>query len=205
MGATVNDVKNVVGKMCDIIIENEVYFCDLDAAAGDGDFGMSLAKGFRELKKQMPDLDASSVDAFLRECSMVIMEHCGGASGPIWGSAFRFAANSAKGKDVIETADVAEMFEAAVAGIQKRGGASLGDKTLLDALIPAAEALKKAAGEGKDMKEAFGAAAKAAEQGAENTKGIVAKKGRATYVGERSIGHPDAGAVAVSVLFNSFV
>ena len=132
---------------------------------------------------------------------MIVMEHCGGASGPIWGSAFMAAARSVKGKDTIEVADIAALFKDAALGIQKRGGAKLGDKTLLDALIPAGEALEKAGEEGKGLTEAFADATKAAQDGAEHTKTIVARKGRASYLGERSLDHPDAGAMAMGVLF----
>jgi dihydroxyacetone kinase len=203
MSVTALEVKNTVDRMCDVIIENEKYFCDLDSAAGDGDFGMSLANGFRAVKKQIDDLDDDSVFKFLRGCSMLISEYCGGASGPIWGSAFGAAAKSAKEKTTLELADVALMFEDAVAAIQQRGGAKIGDKTLLDALIPATETLRRAADGGKSVKEAFTSASEAAAAGAEATKAMVASKGRATYVGERSLNHPDAGAMAVDVLFRT--
>lgn len=204
MSVGVQDVKNTVIKLSEIIIENEVYFCDLDSAAGDGDFGMSIAKGFRVVLKEIDEIDTSDSSKFLRGCAMIIMEHCGGASGPIWGSAFMAASRSVKGKDVLEVADIADMFNDAALGVQKRGGAQLGDKTLLDALIPAGQALKLAAQEGKDLKEAFLMATKAAQDGAEHTKTIVARKGRASYLGERSLNHPDAGAMAIGVIFNEF-
>jgi dihydroxyacetone kinase len=205
MSVTVVEVKKVIEKMSNVIIENEVYFCELDSAAGDGDFGMSLSKGFREVLKSIDSIDTSSIDKFIRECSMIITEFCGGASGPIWGSAFRAAANSIRDKTELNLADIAGMFTAAVAGIQKRGGAQLGDKTLLDALIPAAEALEKAAKENKTIDEAFIDAAKAAHEGAEKTKTFVAKKGRASYLGERSINYPDAGATAIGIIFTGIV
>jgi dihydroxyacetone kinase len=201
MNIAVTDVKEVVRRMSGIIVENEVYFCELDSVAGDGDFGMSLSKGFREILSRIDGMDEESVHKFLRGCAMIISEFCGGASGPIWGAAFSAAASSVKGRDVSGTADVAGMFSAAVSAIQARGGAGSGDKTLLDALIPAAEALEEAAAQGIGLKEAFAEAAEAAEAGAERTKDMVASKGRAAYLGERSIGSPDAGAVAVALLF----
>jgi dihydroxyacetone kinase len=199
------DVKDTVVRLCDVVIQNELYFCELDSAAGDGDFGTSLAKGFREVLKRIDELDASSVQKFLRGCSMILSEFCGGASGPIWSSAFGGAASSAKGKDSLGLDDAALLFAEAVAAIQKRGGAKLGDKTLLDALIPAAEALQTAAEEGTSFREAFGRAAQKAEEGAEATKHMVASKGRAAYVGERSLRHPDAGAAAIGVIFKALV
>lgn len=204
MAILVTDVRNVIGRLCDLIIENEVYFCELDSVAGDGDFGMSLSKGFREVKNQLDEFDTTTVDSFVRAVSMVITEYCGGASGPIWGTAFRFAANSVKDKRTIEVKDIATMLDAAVMGIQKRGGAKKGDKTLLDALIPAAAAFYQAAEDGLSVQECTKEAAAAARQGAEATKNMVASKGRATYVGERSLEHPDAGAVAIGVIFSHF-
>jgi len=205
MSITTEDVKKMVERLSEIIIQNEVLFCQLDSAAGDGDFGMSLAKGFREVRTQIDSIDSSSIQKFLRDCSMIISEFCGGASGPIWGSAFAAAANSAKGKENLELCDIAPMFEDAVAAIQKRGGAKLGDKTLLDALIPATGALKEAQQQGKSLREAFEAAAVKAEEGAEATKNMVASKGRATYVGERSLNYPDAGAAAIGIILKTML
>jgi len=202
LSITTEDIKNTITKLSDIIIENEVYFCELDAVAGDGDFGMSLAKGFREVLKQIDTLDDSSPQKFLRGCSMIISEFCGGASGPIWGSAFAASATSVKGKDTLELIDIAGMFDAAIIAIQKRGGAKRGDKTLLDALIPAAEALDQAVKEGKNLTDSFSGVTSAAEAGAEATKKMVASKGRAAYVGERSLDHPDAGAAAIGIILN---
>ncbi len=192
---------NLVMHMANVIIENEVPFCDLDSVAGDGDFGMSVAKGFKQLKTEWDDISQDNIGAFLKGCSMIITEYCGGASGPIWGSAFRSAAKYADGKMELSLTELAGMMQSAVDGIQKRGGAKLGDKTLLDALIPAVVSLKDSAGKGEDMVVAMRKGAEAAVAGAEHTKQLVATKGRASYVGERSMNYPDAGAVAVSVIF----
>lgn len=204
MGVTLNEVKAVIARLCDIIIDNEVYFCELDSVAGDGDFGMSVAKGFKEVKKQFDQIDDVDIESFIKGCSLIITEHCGGASGPIWGSGFRSAARSVAGKETLSIADIANMFAAAVAGIQKRGGAARGEKTLLDALIPAAEALREAAEKDMAVGEAFTYAAQEAQAGAEATKDMVASKGRASYVGDRSLNHPDAGAMAIGVIFKVF-
>ncbi|WP_199563526.1 MULTISPECIES: dihydroxyacetone kinase subunit DhaL [unclassified Oceanispirochaeta] len=187
--------------MGEIIIRNEVYFCELDSVAGDGDFGMSVAKGFKQLKQEWNDLSKEDIGAFLKDAGMIITEYCGGASGPIWGSAFRAAGKSAKGKTEVNLAEFADLMEAAVAGIQKRGKAKLGDKTLLDALIPTTVALRAGADDGVDMLVAMEQGAAAARNGAEKTKFMVANKGRASYVGERSLEHPDAGAMALGIIF----
>lgn len=205
---TTADVMAAIDVMADVAIENEVYFCDLDSAAGDGDFGMSLAKGFKQLKKEWDDLDKDSIGGFLRSAGMIILENCGGASGPLWGSAFRGAARVAG--DITEggISELADMFQAAVTAIQKTGersfgrGAVVGDKTLIDALVPLADSLSASAQSGEGLKSAFIKAAQAAVDGAESTKGFVAKMGRAANVGDRSLSYPDAGAFAVGLIFS---
>lgn len=200
----------VVDKMSDCIIRNEVPFCELDSHAGDGDFGMSVAKGFKQLKREWADImDHSKKDIgeFLGACSMVIMEYCGGASGPIWGSAFRAAGKATDGKTELTVKEFADMMQAAVAGIQGTGersfgrGAVVGDKTLIDALVPCADAWTQNAEKGLSLNECFELGAKAAVAGAKATEDIVARMGRAGTVGDRSLGYPDAGAYALGVIF----
>jgi len=199
---TVKDIVKMVDLMSEIIISSEVAFCDLDSAAGDGDFGMSLAKGFKQLKSEWSEVSKEEeIGSFLKACGMVIIEHCGGASGPIWGSAFRGAAKYSNGKTEIDLAEFAELMQSAVDGIQKTGGAKLGDKTLLDALIPAVESLKASAQAGDSIAVAIKKGANEAIAGAEKTKDIVATKGRASYLGERSLSYPDAGATAIGIIF----
>lgn len=205
MAITVKELRLLIKNMCEIIIENEQYFCELDSAAGDGDFGMSLAKGFREVQKREASISADSMQTYLRECGMIITEFCGGASGPIWGTAFRSAAMATKDKAELNVSDAADILLAAIAGIQKRGGAKRGDKTLLDALIPAAETVQECAGQGLSMRETFVKASISAREGAEETKNYSATKGRASYVGERSVSYPDAGAVAISVIIEELI
>lgn len=207
---TLNNMIYLVDKMAESIIRNEVPFCELDSHAGDGDFGMSVAKGFRQLKREWADImanDCADIGSFLGACSMVIMEYCGGASGPIWGSAFRSASKCVGNVTEITTAQFAEMMQAAVSGIQATGersfgrGAVVGDKTLIDALVPCADAWTDCAGKGESFKDCFTKAAAAAVEGADKTKEIVARMGRAGTVGERSIGYPDAGAYALGFVF----
>ncbi|MFI3201534.1 MAG: dihydroxyacetone kinase subunit DhaK [Eubacteriales bacterium] len=207
---TLDNMKYILDKMSEVIIENEVPFCDLDSHAGDGDFGMSIAKGFRELKKEWNEVTRSNITTigeFLEECSMIIMEFCGGASGPIWGSAFRSAGKSVGLKTSLSTEEFADMMQAAVRGIQDTGersfgrGAVVGDKTLIDALVPCADVWSAFAKEGKTVQELFVLGAQAAVDGAKKTEEIVARMGRAGTVGERSIGYPDAGAYGLGVIF----
>ncbi len=194
----------LIDKMADVIIENEVPFCKADRC-GDGDFGMSIAKGFRQLKKDWDTRKKGDIGEFLVSCSEIIMEYCGGASGPIWGSAFRYAGKAVLGKKEIALQDLAAIFRAAVEGVQETGrksfgkGAVVGDKTLIDALVPAADSLTASAEKGAKMKDAVKKAAKAAVDGAEATKYIQAKMGRAGVTD--SEGYPDAGAYGLGVIF----
>ena len=197
----------IVDKMADVIIENEVPFCEADKM-GDGDFGMSIAKGFKQLKADWATRKKGDIGEFLVSCSDIIKEYCGGASGPIWGSAFKYAGKAMLGKKEIGLTDLAFLFTEANRGVFETGkksfgkGAEIGDKTLVDALKPCAMALTKAAEEGKKLQEGIDLGAKAAHDGAEATKTHVATLGRAGTVGERSIGYPDAGAHGLDVIFN---
>ncbi|SCP97949.1 dihydroxyacetone kinase subunit DhaK [Anaerobium acetethylicum] len=206
---TLENVMYIVDRMSECIIKNEVPFCELDSHAGDGDFGMSIAKGFKQLKREWKDIvetKSESIGEFLEACSLVIMEYCGGASGPIWGSAFRAAGKKIGNKKEISAAEFAEMVQASVKGIQATGersfgrGAVVGDKTLIDALVPYADTWS-GNNTGKTLKEIFEDAAKAAVAGAKATEQIVARMGRAGTVGERSLGYPDAGAHGLGVIF----
>lgn len=203
---TKDNLLYLVDRMGTFIIENEVPFCELDAHAGDGDFGMSVAKGFKRLKAEWPAIvrdDCADIGSFLSACAFVIMEHCGGASGPIWGSAFLAAGKCAKGKQTLTVAELAALLQAAVAGIQETGkrsfgrGAVVGDKTLIDALVPCADAWQSQT----ELLPAFAAGAAAAVDGAKQTEKIAARMGRAGTVGARSIGYPDAGAYALGRIF----
>ncbi|GGH28733.1 dihydroxyacetone kinase subunit DhaK [Paenibacillus segetis] len=207
---SLHNIEYLIDQMSEIIIENEVPFCELDAHAGDGDFGMSVAKGFKQLKVEWKDILSHStqdIGSFLDACSLVIMEHCGGASGPIWGSAFRAASKYTWNKQSLTIDEIAGMMSAVVKGIQDTGersfgrGAVVGDKTLIDALVPYASSWEHSAVHGEDIKTASIKAAEAAVSGAQQTEAIVARMGRAGTVGERSIGYPDAGAYALGVIF----
>lgn len=196
----------IIDKMADVIIENEIPFCDADKM-GDGDFGMSIAKGFKQLKKEWKTRNKINIGAFLKSCAEIIMEYCGGASGPIWGSAFRYAGKEAGDKAEITLKDLADIMQAANTGVYETGkasfgkGAVVGDKTLVDALKPCADALTAEATKGTKMFEALVIGASEAVKGADNTKTFAAKAGRAGTVGEKSIGYPDAGAYGLGVIF----
>lgn len=176
---TLNNMVYIMDNMSEVIIKNEVPFCELDSYAGDGDFGMSVAKGFKQLKREWKEIlseEHMTIGEFLKKCSLVIMENCGGASGPIWGSAFRAAGKQVETKNELTVSEFAEMMNAAVVGIQSTGersfgrGAVVGDKTLIDALVPCADAWKECAKADISFKEAFERGAKAAVEGARKTE-----------------------------------
>ena len=181
-------------------LDNEKYFGDLDSVVGDGDFGYSLARGFEKLQAQYGELDRTDIGTFLKKVGMLVTSRIGGTSGPIWGTGFMRAGITAGATTSLDGADVVAMLRAAVTGIMARGGAELGDKTLLDALVPMTDAIEESVAAGASSDEVVDRAAAAARSAADATAELVAKRGRAAYTGERSRGSVDAGATAVAVI-----
>ena len=202
-----NDVDLVLRTMAQTIVDNADHFAELDAVVGDGDFGYSLRNGFEVVVRDYDSFDRSSPGALLKKVGFVLSSKVGGVSGPIWGTAFLRASAAAGDKTDLTSADTIAILRAAIAGIMYRGGAVLGEKTLLDALVPAVDTLEAALARPesshdhgvKALQEAADAAAKAAEE----TKSMQAMRGRAAYTGERSIGSVDAGATAIGVILQS--
>jgi len=191
----------IVGTIARTAVENEKYFCDLDAVAGDGDFGYSLARGFENVISGWDELEYEDAGGLLKKTAIILTKRIGGTSGPIWGTAFLRAGGSLAGKADPTGADVVEAMRAAIEGIKQRGNTDLGDKTLLDALVPATDTLEANLGEGPAT--ALERAAATARESAEATKGMLAMRGRASYTGERSRDSVDAGAIGVAVLFEA--
>lgn len=191
----------VVRTVAQTVVDNEQYFCDLDAAAGDGDFGYSLARGFEVVISDWDELDRSNPGTLLKKTAIVLTKRIGGTSGPIWGTAFLRAGSSLGDNQDPSGEDVVAALRASIEGIKQRGNADLGDKTLLDSLSPAVDELDAALPEGSTA--ALGRAAKVARSSAEATTGMLAQRGRASYTGDRSRDSPDAGAIAVAVLFEA--
>jgi dihydroxyacetone kinase/dihydroxyacetone kinase-like protein len=198
--SALNQARLIVRTIAQTAVDNERYFGDLDAVVGDGDFGYSMARGFEQVLAGFDDFDRSDIGTFLKKVAVTITGRIGGTSGPIWGTAFLRAGAVAAGKMALEPADVVAMLRAAVEGIKQRGQAELGDKTLLDALVPATDALERELDAGNGSTAAIQAASVAARAAAEATKDMVARRGRAAYTGERSRGSVDAGATAVAVM-----
>jgi dihydroxyacetone kinase/dihydroxyacetone kinase-like protein len=189
----------VVRTIAQTAVDNEKYFGDLDAVVGDGDFGYSLARGFEKVLEGWDGIDRSDVGTFLKKTGMIVSSRIGGTSGPIWGTAFLRAGMTA-GSDEIDGAKVVAMLRNAAEGIKARGQSDVGDKTLLDALVPLTDRLEQELTGGADAGKALAAAAVTAREAAEATKTLIAKRGRASYTGERSIGSVDAGATAIGVI-----
>ena len=200
MSDSFDQVNLVVRTIAQTAVDNEKYFGDLDAVVGDGDFGYSMARGFEQVLAGFDDFDRSDVGTFLKKVAVTITGRIGGTSGPIWGTAFLRAGTVAGDRTTLAPDDVIAMLRAAVAGIMQRGQAELGDKTLLDALVPATDALERELDAGNGSTAAIQAASAAAREAAEATKDMVARRGRAAYTGERSRGSVDAGATAVAVM-----
>ncbi len=203
MSGSITDVEFVMRNLAENIVANEKYFGELDAVVGDGDFGYSLARGFEIALDQWDDFDRSDPGVFLTKIAAATSARIGGTSGPIWGTAMLRAGVQLKEHPEIEGADVVRALRASIEGIKTRGQADVGDKTLLDALVPAVDTLEAELAAGHSAKETLQAMAATAEDAAENTKTMQAMRGRAAYTGERSIGSVDAGAKAVAVLLAS--
>jgi dihydroxyacetone kinase-like protein len=201
--ATLPDVERVVHTMAETIVANEKYFGELDSVVGDGDFGYSMARGFELVIGGWDDFDRTDIATFLKKVAVVITSRVGGTSGPIWGTAFLRAASGATGAETVDGAQVVVMLRSAVDGMKARGQAELGDKTLLDALVPAIDVIEEQTGAGASASKTVAAAAIAAREAAETTRSLQARRGRASYSGERSIGTLDPGAVAVAVILES--
>jgi dihydroxyacetone kinase-like protein len=199
-GSAQQQVDLVVRTIAETAVENEKYFGDLDAVVGDGDFGYSLARGFEKVLEGWDDLDRSDVGTFLKKTGMVITSRIGGTSGPIWGTAFLRAGMAAGPTDTLTGEQVVAMLRAGIEGIKARGQSDVGDKTLLDALVPLTDTLERELQAGADPQSALAATAATARQAAEATSELVARRGRASYTGERSRGSVDAGAMALAVL-----
>ena len=195
-----SQIERAIRTTCATVLRNEHYFADLDGLAGDGDFGTSLATGFRQFEKEWDEIPKTDIGAMLLKISMIVSKHVGGSSGPIWGTGFMKAALLTRGKTEITLDDLAAMLGSAIEGIQARGGAQLGDKTLLDALIPVHERLKAGGEKGAALKEA----ADAADTAIDETRSLVAHRGRASQVGERSANTPDPGIVAIATILQDW-
>ncbi len=191
-------VYDCLSKISEKIIENKDFLTDLDREIGDADHGVNMARGFQAVVEKVSP-DDTDLGAVLKKCGMTLLSTVGGASGPLYGTAYMEAGKVLAGKTELSAEDMKAVLEAAIAGIQKRGKAEKGEKTMLDALIPAYDAYSEKIAAGEDIVAGLDAACAAANEGVEFTKTISATKGRASYLGERSIGHQDPGATSATM------
>lgn len=197
------DVVNILNDIVKTIEDNRQYLTDLDAAIGDADHGINLDRGFKAVRDKMTQFSDKDIGTILKNVGMVLVSTVGGASGPLYGTFFMRMGNVVSGKNTLDENDIVAMFEAGLSGIKERGKAQVGDKTMIDSMEPALNELKKALSEGRGLKEAIEAAANNAYNGVLMTKDIAAKKGRASYLGERSIGHQDPGATSAYLMIKT--
>lgn len=197
--AIIADLISILEGMNGIIQENKDFLTQLDMPIGDSDHGINMARGFQAVADKLPSLAEKDAGTILKTVGMTLVSTVGGASGPLYGTAFMKAAVVANGKTELTMEDFLSMLDAAVEGVKFRGKSTTGEQTMLDAMVPALEAMKAASG---SVGEILAAGLAAAQAGVENTKGMIATKGRASYLGERSLGHQDPGATSFALLLS---
>jgi len=200
---TKTDVLKWIRTYAQVIADNETYLTELDSPIGDADHGANMNRGFRAVLDKLPDNEDKDIGKILMTVGMALLSKVGGAGGPLYSTVFIQAGKSIDGKMEFDLADWANALEAATDGIIKLGKASVGDKTMVDALSPAVQALKEATQQGLTLGEGLENSAKAAEEGMIATIPLVARKGRASYLGERSAGHQDPGATSTFLLLDT--
>ncbi len=203
MPITTADVLACLRKMADVIHENKEYLTELDSAIGDADHGINMDRGFQSVLKKLPSVEDKDAGTILKTAGMALVSSVGGAGGPLYGTAFMQAGMAVAGKYELEAEDLLAALDAALKGVVMRGKANLDDKTMVDAITPAVAAMREALGNGAGTAEALEQATAAAEKGMKDTIPMLAKKGRASYLGERSIGHQDPGATSSYLLIRT--
>lgn len=192
--------REVINTIGEAIIANKEFLTELDSPIGDSDHGMNLARGFEAARDKIADVPENDIAGTIKKAGMTLLSTVGGASGALYATAFLRAAAAVGTAETVDNTTALAMFDAAIKGIQERGKATKGEKTMLDALIPAYDAMKEQLDDDMPLSAAFDAAVLAAEAGVEYTKTIIATKGRASYLGERSIGHQDPGATSSTII-----
>ncbi len=202
MSAT-EDTLAVIKEMAAAMEENRKHLTKLDSEIGDGDHGNNMHRGFQAALERLEGMELQTPADVLKAVSTALVGKVGGAAGPLYGTAFLKASTSLSGKEDLSSEDVAEAMEAALGGVKQRGKAEEGDKTMIDALAPAVAAAKEAASSGKGVGEVSREAAEAAGEGSEATVPLTARRGRASYLGERAAGHMDPGARSTYLLLDA--
>jgi phosphoenolpyruvate---glycerone phosphotransferase subunit DhaL len=194
-----------IHRFADVIAEQREYLTRLDTAVGDADHGTNMDRGMRAAVERVDAVEGDDISAALKGVGMALVSKVGGAAGPLYGTMFLQMANAAGDGSEVDLAGWTQMLEAGLKGVQMRGKAEPGDKTMVDALAPAVEALEHAQQDGAELPDALERSAQAAREGMEKTVPMVARKGRASYLGERSAGHQDPGATSSYLLLQAAV
>ena len=200
---TNEDILRWLERIADVLHENAAYLTQLDSAIGDADHGINMDRGFTAVRAKFPTMATMDIATQLKTVGTTLVSTVGGASGPLYGTAFLRAGVAVAGKQQLGPADMVALLEAFLGGIVARGKAQPGEKTMVDALTPALAAAKQALNEGLPLKELSSRATQAAEEGMKATIPLLATKGRASYLGERSIGHQDPGATSSWLILRS--
>ena len=203
MPVSYGQVSDWIRAFAAVVAENKEYLTELDSAIGDADHGINMNRGFQAVLGKLDAGEAADIGALLKTVGMTLVSTVGGASGPLYGTLFLQMGTSAAGKSDLSGDDWAAALATGVAGVQRRGKAELGDKTMIDALVPAVEAVRSALADGSTLDEALRRSAEAAREGMTATIPLVARKGRASYLGERSANHQDPGATSSWLLLRT--
>jgi dihydroxyacetone kinase-like protein len=198
-----DDVLEWIRNYAGVVRENRDYLTQLDAAIGDADHGANMDRGFQAVLGKMAEMADKDIGTIFKTVGMTLLSTVGGAGGPLYGTLFLQAGMKSAGKMELSVEDWAVALDAAVSGVVMRGKAELGDKTMIDALTPAVAVIKQAAQENHSLGQALTQSAEAARRGMEATIPLVARKGRASYLGERSAGHQDPGATSSYLLLRT--
>jgi len=203
MPITTADVLEFLRRSADVLHENKEYLTELDAAIGDADHGINMDRGFQNILKKLPSVEDKDAGTILKTSGMALVSSVGGAGGPLYGTAFMQAGMALAGKYELTAEDLLAALDAALKGVMMRGKSKPGQKTMIDAIDPAVTAMREALDSGADTLEALERATAAAEKGMKDTIPMLAMKGRASYLGERSIGHQDPGATSSYLLIRT--
>ncbi len=192
-------------KTAGVLKENKEYLTELDSAIGDADHGINMDRGFRKVMEKLPSVADKDIGNILKTVGMTLISSVGGASGPLYGTFYLRSGMAVAAREELDSEEFSAMLQAGVDGIVQRGRAERNDKTMFDTWAPALEALNAALSENDDIVVAMRAAVAAGEQGMKDTIPLQARKGRASYLGERSIGHQDPGATSSYLILNALL
>jgi dihydroxyacetone kinase-like protein len=200
MPISTGEVLEFLRRAAEVLHQNKEYLTELDSAIGDADHGINMDRGFQTILKKLPTVEDKDVGTILKTAGMALVSSVGGAAGPLYGTALMQAGTALAGKYELTAADVVTALDAALSGVMMRGKSKPGEKTMIEALAPAIAAMREALDGGASTQQMLERAAAAAEQGMKSTIPMLALKGRASYLGERSIGHQDPGATSSFLL-----